>query len=150
MHYAFDLYGWYTGEVPDGTKRSTPLVPPSTSTTETPGEDRANWTGRAWVLRSYSAPPSDPPPPAPAPPNEVTMAQARIALSRAGISTTAIEALFDAMPLGQAKVEARIWWESSSTVQRSHAVVNALAPALGLDSAALDALFTAAAAIKGS
>ena len=39
------------------------------------------------------------------------MAQARIALSRAGISTTAIEALLDAMPLGQAKVEARIWWE---------------------------------------
>lgn len=83
-------------------------------------------------------------------PKEVSMAQARIALSRAGISENAVDATINGMPPGQAKTEAKIWWNYSSTVRRTHPSVVALAPALGLTDSDLDALFTAAAAIDGS
>lgn len=76
------------------------------------------------------------------------MAQARIALSRAGLLTS-VTAAIDQLPDDQ-KPEAQLWWEYSSTVQRSHPLVIALASGLGLSSAELDTLFTAAAAIEGS
>lgn len=57
MRYAFDLFGWYTGEVDDSVRRSAPVAPANTSTTTTDGELRANWTGREWVDRQYSTPP---------------------------------------------------------------------------------------------
>ena len=57
MAFRFDDRGWYDGEVPDGSPRSTGEAPPITSTTTTPGEERANWSGLAWVTAPYSAPP---------------------------------------------------------------------------------------------
>lgn len=53
--YYFDLYGWLTPvALPD---RVTDVAPPE----ETEGL-RANWTGEAWVLREYVAPPPQPAP----------------------------------------------------------------------------------------
>mgnify|MGYP000163802474 CR=1 FL=1 len=69
------------------------------------------------------------------------------ALSRAGISEDDVEAVIAAMPEGQSKVETRAWWRRSNAVQRQHPAVLALAPALGLSDAQLDALFIAAAAV---
>lgn len=57
MAYRYDDRGWFDGEVPDGSPRSTDVAPPITSTTTTPGEDRANWSGLSWVVAPYSAPP---------------------------------------------------------------------------------------------
>ena len=57
MAYRFDDRGWYDGEVLEGAPRSTGEPPPITSTTTTPGEQRANWSGLAWVVVPYSAPP---------------------------------------------------------------------------------------------
>jgi hypothetical protein len=57
MAYRFDARGWYDGEVPDGSPRSTGEPPPITSTTTTPGEDRANWSGLAWVVAPFAAAP---------------------------------------------------------------------------------------------
>lgn len=57
MAYRFDARGWYDGEVPEGAPRSTSEPPPIHSTTTTPGEERANWSGLAWVTAPYSAPP---------------------------------------------------------------------------------------------
>lgn len=57
MAYRFDARGWYDGEVPDGSPRSTDVAPPITSTTTTPGEDRANWAGLAWVVTPFAAAP---------------------------------------------------------------------------------------------
>lgn len=55
--YYYDLYGWLTPvAMPD---RATEVAPPE----ETAGL-RANWTGEAWVLREYVAPPPQPEPPA--------------------------------------------------------------------------------------
>ena len=57
MTYYYDLYGWLTPvPMPD---RSTDVDPP-----EETGGLRANWTGEAWVLREYVAPPPQPAPPA--------------------------------------------------------------------------------------
>lgn len=56
MAYLFDSYGWYAGEG-DG-RRSTPTAPANLSTTTTPGEMRANWTGREWVEVAYFDPPA--------------------------------------------------------------------------------------------
>lgn len=89
--------------------------------------------------------PGDTLPADPAPstaPQEVTMRQARLALLGAG-KLSAVDAAINALPEPQ-KTAARIEWEYSGTVRRNQPLVLALAPALGLTDAQLDALFVAA------
>lgn len=75
-------------------------------------------------------------------PQEVTMRQARLALHAAG-KLTSVNAAISALP-DPPKTAALIEWEYSSTVRRDSQFVAMLGPVLGLDSAALDALFVAA------
>lgn len=75
-------------------------------------------------------------------PPEVTMRQARLALLQAG-KLAAVDAAINGMS-EPAKTAARIEWEYSGTVKRNQPLVLALAPALRLTSAQLDALFVAA------
>lgn len=75
-------------------------------------------------------------------PIEVTMRQARLALHAAG-KLVAVNAAISALP-DPPKTAALIEWEYSSTVRRDSQFVAMLGPALGLDAAALDALFVAA------
>lgn len=144
MAYAFDLWGWYAGEVPAGTERSTAATPPSFSTADTPAEPRANWTGSAWVLLPYVAPP--PAPPTTPVPQAVTMRQARLALLGAGLLDD-VEAAIDAIADPAAKAAARITWDHSQEVQRNNGLVSQLAPALGLTGDQLDDLFRTAAGL---
>jgi hypothetical protein len=76
--------------------------------------------------------------PTPATPTQVTMRQARLALNAAGL-LSAVQATVDA-----GDEATKINWEYASTVDRNDALVMALAPAIGLTSAQLDALFTQA------
>lgn len=84
-------------------------------------------------------------PPAPGIPQEVTMRQARLALLGAG-KLDAVSTAIDALPEPQ-RTAARITWDYSSAVQRTQPLVLQLGPALGLDDARLDALFTQAATL---
>lgn len=81
----------------------------------------------------------------PAVPTSVTMRQARLALLATG-ALAGVDAFIDALPSPQ-KEAARIEWEFAATVDRSSDLVVALAAALDLDAAALDALFTQAGAL---
>lgn len=81
------------------------------------------------------------PPPAPRVPEFVTMRQARLALSGAGLLASVDAAISTA---GDA---AQIEWQYSNEVQRNSGLVPAMATALGLTEAQIDALFIAAAAI---
>jgi ribosomal 50S subunit-associated protein YjgA (DUF615 family) len=75
----------------------------------------------------------------------VTMRQARLALLGAGLLGKVSDALAKLeSPLKEA---ASIEWEYSSEVKRDGALVQQLGAALGLDDAALDALFTKAATL---
>lgn len=76
-------------------------------------------------------------------PQEVTMRQARLALLGVGMLADITNAI-DALPEPQ-KSAAQIEWEFSSNVMRNNGFVDQLAPALGLSSAQIDALFIAAA-----
>lgn len=76
-------------------------------------------------------------------PQEVTMRQARLALHAAG-KLAAVNAAINALP-DPPRSAALIEWEYSSTVRRDSQFVSMLGPALGLDTAGLDALFIAAA-----
>ena len=78
-------------------------------------------------------------------PAEVTMRQARLALHAAG-KLTAVNAAINALP-DPPKTAALIEWEYSSTVRRDSRFVALLGPTLGLDAAALDALFVAASKV---
>jgi hypothetical protein len=96
--------------------------------------------------------PGDELPPAPEPqpeipqvPQSVTMRQARLALLGAGVLSQ-VEGAINAMPEPQ-KSAARITWEYSAEVQRHNGLVSQMAPSLGLTSAQIDELFTAAARI---
>lgn len=80
-----------------------------------------------------------------APPTVLSMRQARLALLGAG-KLSYVDAAIDALPSPQ-KEAARIEWEYASEVRRDNALLQALAPGLGLTAAALDALFVAGAAL---
>jgi hypothetical protein len=92
---------------------------------------------------AYTPPP--PEPEVPQVPQSVTMRQARLALLGAGVLSQ-VEGAINAMPEPQ-KSAARITWEYSAEVQRHNGLVSQMAPALGLTSAQIDALFIAAAQI---
>lgn len=85
--------------------------------------------------------PQDPVPPPPV----VSMRQARRALHAAGLLTS-VEAAIDALP-EPTRTAARIDWDYSNELQRSHPLVAQLSAALALSGEQLDALFTAAAAL---
>lgn len=89
---------------------------------------------RAW------APSPSPPPAEPAPGLLVTMRQARLALLAAGL-LDAVEAA-----VGRAERPVQIEWEYATVVERNSPLVVTIAAGLGLDAAAIDALFADAAA----
>lgn len=78
-------------------------------------------------------------------PAAVTMRQARLALLNEGLLAN-VDAAISAMP-SPAREAAQIDWEYASEVSRSSPLIAALGPSLGLDDAAIDALFIAAGAI---
>ena len=84
-------------------------------------------------------------PPCAAVPDAVTMRQARIALHRSGLLAS-VDTAIAGLPEPQ-RTEAQIEWGYSQEVQRHNGFVAILAPLLGLDDAALDALFTLSATL---
>lgn len=86
------------------------------------------------LLPVYTPPPSKVP-------SSLSMRQARLALYGAGLLDT-VQAGAAAMPQ-----TAQIEWEFAATVERTSPLVATLAANLGLDDAALDALFEAGAAL---
>lgn len=97
--------------------------------------------GDLWDGSVFTSPPA---PPVPVP-VAVTMRQARLALLHAG-KLAAVTAAISGLPSPQ-KEAAQIEWEYSQEVQRHNGFVAQLGPVLGLDAAALDALFVAAAGL---
>ena len=103
------------------------------------GFTRADFHGAvAPELPAYAPPPSDVP-------QSVTMRQARLALLAANM-LTAVNTAIANMP-GSEGEAARIEWEYAHEVRRDSPLVQSLIPALGMNDASLDALFTAAAAL---
>ena len=78
-------------------------------------------------------------------PTEVTMRQAQRALLDAGL-LDAVEAAINALPEPPRRA-ALIDWTKSSALRRDSQFLAVLAPGLGLDAAALDALFVAASKV---
>lgn len=74
-------------------------------------------------------------------PASVTPRQARLALLGAGLLAT-VESQIAALPQA-----AQIEWEFANTIDRGSGLISALGGALGLDDAAIDALFIAAATL---
>ena len=93
--------------------------------------------GWTWDGETFTAPPA---PPTPIP-QSVTMRQARLALLGAGLLDTVETAIAGAGPA------AKIEWDYATEVQRSAGLVPAMATALGLTDAQIDALFVTAATL---
>ena len=98
------------------------------------------------ILDALGLEPAPDTPDAPAPvPQSVTMRQAQLALLGAGLLDD-VEAAIAAIP-GDAGRAAQITWDKSSAVERGNPLIGQLAETLGLDEAALDALFILAAGL---
>lgn len=80
-------------------------------------------------------------------PAVVSMRQARLALLGMGLLSQ-VETALAAIPDATQRAAAEIEWEYAVTVDRNSPLVQNLTLALGLDDAALDALFSAAGAIQ--
>lgn len=106
-----------------------------------PDDSRAG-PGWAWVNGAAV----EPPPPPPVVPDKVTKRQARQAMVKAGIAWAAVQAKIDAMAEPQRSLT-QSWWDDSNDYERHNATLVAMATQLGLDSAALDALFILAASL---
>ena len=143
--HLFDYWGWYAGAGADGAPRSTPIVPANTSTSDTPGAMRSNWTGHEWVELPYSVPDPLPAPALPVP-QSVTKRQARQALLLAGLLDL-VQPAIDAIPDTTARRMAQIEWDDSQEYQRDRPVLISLASRLGLTAGALDNLFRTAATL---
>lgn len=135
-HHGHDANGWYIGLVDDDAPASTPIAPPTESTSTTPGEPRARWYRYEWRVEAFA-------PLGVVVPSTVSRRQARRALLDAqllDLVDAAIENLEE--PL---RSQARIDWEDATEFERHNGTVTLLAPMLGLDATALDQLFIAAA-----
>lgn len=86
---------------------------------------------------------SAPPPPAAVVPQSVTMRQARLALLANNMLAN-VQTAINSMPEPD-KTKAQIEWEYSNAMERNNSFVATLGAALGLNAAALDALFIQAA-----
>lgn len=105
---------------------------------ECPDEAGIGWTydGATWAA----------PAPEPVPvPTSASMRQARLALLQIG-KLADVTAAINALPSPQ-KEAAQIEWEYATEVTRDSALMKQLAAAIGLDDAALDALFVQAATL---
>ena len=98
------------------------------------------WTNGGWEVRTGADMQQDV-----FVPSEVTMRQAQRVLLDAGL-LDAVEAAINALPEPPRRA-ALIDWTKSSTLRRDSQFVAVLAPGLGLDAAALDALFVAASRV---
>lgn len=78
-------------------------------------------------------------------PSSVTMRQARLALSNAGLLDS-VDAAINALP-EPARTRAKIEWDYSNGLERGNAFVATLGVAMGLNDAAVDALFVEAATL---
>lgn len=84
------------------------------------------------------------PPPEPVPPPPITRRQLRLTLVRNGVSLASVEAAIAAMPDGLEKQEAQIEWSDASSFNRNHPTLKAIAVALGLSDAQIDAMWAEA------
>ncbi len=75
----------------------------------------------------------------------VTMRQARLALLEIG-KLRATEDAIDALP-EPLRTKAKIEWDYAATVEKSSPLIQTLAPALGINAAALTSLFNTAATL---
>jgi hypothetical protein len=79
-------------------------------------------------------------------PQEVTRRQAKEALRRAG-KLSAVQPAIDAIADADQRAAMQIEWDDSQTFQRTRPSLIAIGTAIGLDSAAIDALFVTAATL---
>lgn len=80
-------------------------------------------------------------------PETISARQARLWLIRHGITLARVDAVIASIPDALTRESVRVDWEYGTEVHRSSPFIEQLAPALGLDAAAIDAAFREAAGI---
>ena len=131
----FDQWGWYTS---DNNGREATEMPPITSETTTPGEDRANWTGKRWVVAPYVAPVENVP--SVIVPESITPRQGELTLIEFNLYD-AVKAYFDGLP-GKDGAKARAEFYRAQEWRRDWPLlVDAAKTVFGLTDAQIDAMF---------
>ena len=136
MH-TYDLFGWYAADAFPG--RDAGVAPANQSTSDTPGDIRANWTGYEWRDTPYQTPPEIAAPVIV--PQVVSRAQFILALLQIGLLDE-VEAA-----IAQADRAAQINYTERLEFERGFPLIATMAAVLGKSDAEVDALFVLAATL---
>lgn len=144
-YYLIDAQGIYATGVQIDPMAPLPGAGTLTAPPETTGTQVAQWRGDAWLILPVRPPlPEPPPPPVP---QTVSRAQGKAALIHAGLWSQ-ITAFVAAIPDDTERALAEVALNDTQEWRRDSAFLGQAAQALGLDDAALDALFIAAAGVQ--
>lgn len=136
MH-TYDLFGWYAADaIP---LRDAGIAPANQSTSDTPGDIRANWTGYEWREMTYQTPPEIASPVIV--PQVVSRAQFILALLQIGLLDE-VEAAIDA-----ADRATQINYKERLEFERGFPLIATMAQVMGKTDAEIDALFVLAATL---
>ncbi len=136
MH-TYDLFGWYAADAFPG--RDAGVAPANQSTSDTPGDIRANWTGYEWRDTPYQTPPEIAAPVIV--PQVVSRAQFILALLQIGLLDEVEAAIALADRAAQINYTERLEFE------RGFPLIATMAAVLGKTDAEVDALFVLAATL---
>ncbi len=136
MH-TYDLFGWYAADA--FPLRDAGIAPANQSTSDTPGDIRANWTGYEWREMTYQTPPEIAAPVIV--PQVVSRAQFILALLQIDLLDE-VEAAIDA-----ADRAAQINYKERLEFERGFPLIATMAQVMGKTDAEIDALFVLAATL---
>lgn len=136
MH-TYDLFGWYAADAFPG--RDAGVAPANKSTSDTPGDIRANWTGYEWREMTYQTPPEIASPVIV--PQVVSRAQFILALLQIGLLDE-VEAAIEA-----ADRATQINYKERLEFERGFPLIATMAQVMGKTDAEIDQVFILASTL---
>lgn len=149
MFYSYNDFGWYAGEVPNGSPRSVPTPPALLDIHTEPGRLRSFFDGFDWQQRPYAQPPAQSSDDAPTYSDAVLYKFINMLDKEHNVTENDVDALINAMPAGRDKRKMKAWWGRGPLIERGTFEFRTLRDLVGLTNRQFNRLLTLANDDKG-